>query len=146
MEAYCHTFCVHKLTIRYNNGAIYINQDRILSANNYKQYKKPKCWNFHAAHLESFMFTYVPCLDFPVHKYLQVYSCVKIHEVMFGCMFHTLKVFCMEKSTQDLDVNMDLSKCWFTSFEHLENSLFYPWYLNVSHENGVSKCTAWKNH
>ena len=40
-------------------------------------------------------------------------------------MFPALKVFCMDKSGQNLDVDKELSKCWFRDVVHLESSKFY---------------------
>ena len=52
------------------------------------------------------MFSSIPFLDFTMHKSFQVHCYVKIHKVMFWCMFPVLKVFFMEKSVQDLEVDI----------------------------------------
>ena len=37
-----------------------------------------------------------------------------------------LKVLCMVKSAQDLDVDKELSKCWVCDAAHFESVLLYP--------------------
>jgi hypothetical protein len=44
----------------------------------------------------------------------------------FWVMFSALKVFCMVKSAQDLDVDKELSKCWVCDAAHFESVLLYP--------------------
>jgi len=50
-------------------------------------------------------------------------------------MFRALKVFCMGKSAQDLDVDIELSKCWICDAAHFESEILNPWELNFRHAN-----------
>ena len=59
----------------------------------------------------------------------------KSQVVIFWCMFRALKVFCMEKSAQDLDVDIELSKCWACDAENFESDILYPRKLNFLHAN-----------
>ena len=61
----------------------------------------PKFWHRQTIHFEST----VLCINVSMHTSFQVYSRVKIKEIMFWCMLPALKVFCMEKSAQDLALN-----------------------------------------
>ena len=70
------------------------------------------------------MFLAIPCLDFPMHKSFQVPGILlcknpRSHVLV---LFPALKVLCIEKSAKDLDVDIELSSCWFRDVGHLESN------------------------
>ena len=53
--------------------------------------------------LKSYMFSSISCVDFAIQISFKVECWQKSHVVIFQWMFGTLKVFCMQKSAQNLD-------------------------------------------
>ena len=72
------------------------------------------------------------CVNFAVYSTFKVKCSINWHQVVSGCVFRSLKDFCIAKSVLNFNVNIALSKGEFIGVVSFEIIKFVIWKLDFS--------------